>query len=63
MTKTKVRRMEKVSGRRNGVIIVNGINIKTLLKMGRGCQMMVIFRREYENFRDMTSVNQECILT
>ena len=43
MTKTKVRRMEKVSARRNGIIIVKGIDIKTLLKMGRGCQMMVIF--------------------
>ena len=48
MTKTKVRRIEKVSARRNEAIIVKGINIKTLLKMLRDCQMMVNFRRQSE---------------
>ena len=45
MTKTKVRRIEKVRAKMNGIIIVQRINIKTLLRMGRDCQMMVICRR------------------
>ena len=42
MTKSKARRIEKVRAKRNGIIIVQQINIKTLLRMGRDCQMMVI---------------------
>ena len=45
MAKTNVRRIGKVRAKRNGIIIAQQINIKTLLKMGRGCQMMVICRR------------------
>ena len=41
MTKTKVRRIGKVRAKRNGIIIIEGISIKTLLRMGRDCQMMV----------------------
>ena len=42
MTETKVRRMKKVRVKRNGIIIVQRINIEALLRMGRDCQMMVI---------------------
>ena len=62
MTKTKVRRIEKVRAKRNGIIIVQGISIKTLLRMGRDCQMMIICRRQYEISRDTsekTDGNQE----
>ena len=56
MTKAKVRTIEKMRARRNGIIIVKGINIKTLLKMGRGCQMKVIFRCQLESeiFRNIS---------
>ena len=48
ITKTKVGRIEKVRAKRNGIIIVQRINIKTLLRMGRDCQMMVICQRLFE---------------
>ena len=51
MTKTKVRRIEKVRAKRNGIITVQRINIDTLLGIGRDCQMVVICRRLSENFR------------
>ena len=56
MTKTKVRRIEKVRAKTNGIIIVQQINIKTLLRMGRDCQMMVICRCLSDISRD-TSEN------
>ena len=37
MTKSKVRRIEKARAKRNGIIIIQRIDIKTLLKMGRDC--------------------------
>ena len=52
MANAKVRRIEKVTAKRNGIIIVKGINIKTLFRMGRDCQMMVICRRLCEISRD-----------
>ena len=52
MTKTKVRRIEKVRAKMNGIIIVQRINIKTLLRIGRDCQMMVICRRLSETSRE-----------
>ena len=52
MTKSKVRKIEKVIAKRNGIIIVQRINIKTLLRMERDCQMTVICRRLSENSRD-----------
>ena len=42
MTKIKARRIEKARAKRNGIIIIQRINIKTLFRMGRDCQMMVI---------------------
>ena len=53
MTKAKVRRIEKIKAKRNRIIIIEGINIKTLLGMGRDCQMSVICRRLLEISRDM----------
>ena len=44
MAKTNMRSIEKVRVKRNGIIIVQRINIKTLPKIGRDCQMMVICR-------------------
>ena len=38
MAKTKVRRVEKVRDKMNGIIIVPRINIKTLLRIGRDCK-------------------------
>ena len=62
MAKTNMRRIGKVRVKRNGIIIVQRINIKTLLKMGRDGQMMVICRRFSEISRDTfgkTNCNQE----
>ena len=56
MTKTKARRIKQVRAKTNGIIIVQRINIKTLLRMGRDCQMMAICRRLSEISRD-TSEN------
>ena len=52
MTKTKVRRIEKVRAKINGIVIVQPIDIKTLLRMGRDCEMMVICRRLSETSRE-----------
>jgi len=59
MTKTNVRRIENVRAKRNGIIIVQRINTKTLLGMGRDWQMMVICRRLSEITRD-TSEKASC---
>ena len=59
MTKTKVIKIAKVRMKRNGIIIVPRINIKTLLRKGGDCQMMIICRRLSENFRD-TSDKRDC---
>ena len=51
MKKIKVRRIENVKARKNRTNIAQGMNIKTLPKMGRplrGCQMIVILRRQSE---------------
>ena len=50
MIKTKARRIAKVRAKMNGIIIDQRINIKTLLRIGRDCQIMVICRRLSENF-------------
>ena len=42
MTKTKVRRIEKMRAKMNGIIIIQRITITALLRMGRDCQMMMI---------------------
>ena len=52
MTKTEVIRIEKTSAMRNGIIIVQSINIKNLLRMVRDGQMMVICRRLSEITRE-----------
>ena len=66
MTKTKARRMEKVRIKMNGIIIVQPINIKTLLRMGKDCHMRVICRRlsrsEIPRLARDTSVNTFCNL-
>ena len=61
MTKAEMRKIAKVRAKRNGIIIVHRINIKTLLKMGRVSQIRVISRRLSENFRD-TSEKMDCKL-
>ena len=52
MTKSKVRRIKQVRANKNGIIIVQQIKVKTLLRMGRDCQVMVICRRLSEITRD-----------
>ena len=42
MTKTKMRRIGKVRATMNGIVIVETINIKTLVKMGRDRQTKVV---------------------
>ena len=44
MTKSKTRTIGKARTKRNGIIIVQRINFKTLLRIGRDCQVMVICR-------------------
>ena len=61
VVKTKVIRIKKVRDKMSGIIIVQWINIKTLFRMGRDCQMMVICRRLSEITRD-TSVKIPCSL-
>ena len=41
MAKTKVRRIEKVRTKINGIIIVPRIDIKTRLGIGRDCKMVI----------------------
>ena len=41
MTKTMERKIEKVRAKMNGITIIQQINIKILLRMGRGRQMVV----------------------
>ena len=43
MTKAKMRRIEIVRAKTNGIVIIQGINITTLPRMGRDCQTVVIF--------------------
>ena len=65
IAKTNMRRIGKVRAKRNGIIIVQQINIKTLRKMGRDSQMMIICRRFSEISRDTfekTNCNQEYTL-
>ena len=50
MEKTKMRRIERARAKVNGIVIVQPINIKTLIRTGRDCQMMVICRRLSDNF-------------
>ena len=52
MTNTKVRRMEKVRAKITGIIIIASINIKSLLRMGKDCQMTVNCRHLSEIARD-----------
>ena len=59
MTNTKVRRIEKVRAKRNGIIIVQQIDIKTFHRMEKDCQMIVICRQLSEIFRD-TSEKMSC---
>ena len=57
--------IKKVRAKRNRIIIVKGINIKILLRMGRDCQKMVICRCLSEISRDAcekTDFNQEYVL-
>ena len=66
MTNTKVRRIEKVRAKRNGIIIVEQINIKIFVRMERDCQMMVIRRClsdiTRDNFEKLVPSNQEYTL-
>ena len=41
MTKTKVRRIEKMREKRNGIIIVQSINIKNFSRRVRDCQVVI----------------------
>ena len=63
MTKTsKVSRMGIMIAKRHGIIIVKEIDIKTLPRMERDCQMGVICRRLSEiclDTSEKTDVNQE----
>ena len=51
-TKTRVRRKKTVTEKRNGIIMMEGTNNKTLLRMGRDFQMVVICRRRSGISRD-----------
>ena len=65
MSKIEVRKLRKERAKRNGIIIVQRINIETLLRMGRDCQMTVICRRLSNKFRDTsdkTNCNQKYTL-
>ena len=57
MVKTRVRRIEKVRAKMNGIIIVPRNNIKTWLRKGRDCTM-VICRRPFVVIRVKASCNQ-----
>ena len=59
IAKTNMRRMIKVRAKRNGIIIIQQINIQTLLKMGMDCEMIVICRRLSEISRD-TLEKEDC---
>ena len=65
MTKIKVRKIEKLRAKINGIVIIQRITVKTLLRMGRDCQMMTVCRSLPEISRETsvkTSRNQEYTL-
>ena len=48
MAKTNKRRIEKMRAKKNTIVIVKQIGLKTLLKMGKDCQLKVISRDNFE---------------